>query len=213
MKTAGIVLAGGASRRMGSPKALLRGADGVPLAARQADVLRAGGCDGVVVVLGARAEEVRRELPEHVATVENPRWAKGRVTSLQAGVGAFPEADGYLFMPVDAVGVKAETIRVVLAAAEADPAGLWRPVYRGEKGNLLWIPRGVARELMRLPAASRVDEWVQPWTRRLEVEDAAILRNVNTPEEWEEVGGGERIQDSEFSIQNGWERKKRQDSE
>ena len=178
------MLAAGASQRMGSPKALLCGADGIPLAARQADVLRAGGCDVVVVVLGARAEEVRRALPERVVTVENPRWAQGRATSLQAGVGAFPEADGFLFLPVDAVGVKVETIRVLLAAAASDPRGLWRPVYRGKKGNLLWIPRAAGQELMRLPAEARVDEWVRPCVRRLEVDDEAILRNVNTPEEW-----------------------------
>ena len=93
MKTVGIVLAAGASRRMGSPKALLRGPDGIPLAARQAARLLAGGCEGVAVVLGAEIERIRPELPPGLATVENPRWAKGRASSLQAGLGAFPKMD------------------------------------------------------------------------------------------------------------------------
>ena len=50
----GFVLAGGASRRMGRDKALLP-LDGVPLAARLAEVLRAGGCDPVGIV-GRRPE-------------------------------------------------------------------------------------------------------------------------------------------------------------
>ncbi len=184
MRTVGIVLAAGASQRMGSPKALLRGADGAPLAAKQAETLLAGGCDPVAVVLGSEIERIRRELPEGLRTVENPRWAQGRASSLQAGIGAFPDADGYLFLPVDAVDVKIETIRATLAAAGRDPASLWRPLHRGHKGNLLWIPQPAGAELMRLLADARVDEWARKRARELDVDDPAILRNVNTPEEW-----------------------------
>ena len=73
---------------------------------------------------------------------------------------------------------------IALAAAEQDPAALWRPVHRGQKGNLLWVPRTAGAELMRLPADARVDEWARKQARELEVDDPAILRNVNAPEEW-----------------------------
>ena len=189
MKTAGMVLAAGASSRMGRPKALLAGPDGIPLAARQAAVLRAGGCDPVAVVVGSQAPEVRAGLPADIATVENPRWAQGRATSLQAGIAAFPEADGYFFLPVDAAGVKAGTVRAVLAAAAGDPERVWRPVHRGQKGNGLWVPRAAARELLGLAADARVDEWAKPLARELEVEDPAVLRNINTPGEWAEMEG------------------------
>jgi len=189
VKTVGIVLAAGASQRMGSPKALLRGADGAPLAARQAASLRAGGCEPVAVVLGAEIERIRRALPPELATAENPRWAQGRASSLQAGIAAFPEADGYLFLPVDAVGARPATVRAVLAAAAQEPAAIWRPTHRGAPGHLLWLPRAAAQELLALPADARVDEWARARSRALEVDDPAILRNANTPAEWAALQG------------------------
>jgi len=184
MKTVGIVLAAGASQRMGSPKSLLCGADGIPLAVKQAAVLMAGGCSSVAVVLGAEAEALRHKLPDDLAVVVNPRWAEGRATSLQAGMRGTPEADGWLFLPVDAAGVKTETIRVILGVVKDYPTAVWRPLHQGAKGNLLWIPQEARAGLLQLPPDARVDEWAQPLARELEVDDPAILRNVNTPEEW-----------------------------
>jgi molybdenum cofactor guanylyltransferase len=58
----GAILAGGASRRMGAPKALVV-ADGTPLGARVAAALRAGGADRVVLVGGDPAWGVELDLP------------------------------------------------------------------------------------------------------------------------------------------------------
>ena len=190
MGTAGIVLAAGASRRMGTPKALLRGADGVALAALQAAALRAGGCASVAVVAGAGADEVRAGLPPGLAVVENARWEQGRATSLQAGIAAFPDAEGYLFLPVDAPGTGAGAVRALLAAAAGAPDRLWRPTCGGRRGHMRWVPRAAAAELLRLPADARVDEWALPLARETEVADEGMLRNVNTPEAWADYARG-----------------------
>ena len=88
MSVAAIVLAAGASRRMGSPKPLLDWG-GRPLIAWELDQLMASCVDEIVIVTGAGADEVRRALgPSARYCVFNPRWPHGRATSLVMGVQA-----------------------------------------------------------------------------------------------------------------------------
>ena len=68
MDVVGVVLAAGAGRRAGGPKALRRDAAGVGWVERAVVRLEAAGCGSVLVVLGAEAEEARRLVPEPPAS-------------------------------------------------------------------------------------------------------------------------------------------------
>ena len=87
-RVATVVLAAGGSRRMGSPKQLLR-IDGVTLVRRAAEKALASRCQGVYIVVGAAAETVRRELSElSLEVIDNPNWEEGLAGSIRVGIEA-----------------------------------------------------------------------------------------------------------------------------
>ncbi|MDN5856622.1 MAG: nucleotidyltransferase family protein [Actinomycetia bacterium] len=89
MSVAGLLLAAGAGTRMGEPKALVEGADGVPWVVSSARALLAGGCDEVVVVIGAAEARVRPLLADvPVNPVFASEWADGMGASLRVGLSA-----------------------------------------------------------------------------------------------------------------------------
>ncbi|MBQ1034825.1 NTP transferase domain-containing protein [Micromonospora sp. C81] len=85
--TAGLLLAAGAGRRYGRPKALVE-LDGVPLVRRGFTLLRDGGCTPVHVVLGAGADDVP-DLPGAVR-VRHDGWPEGLGSSLRRGLASLP---------------------------------------------------------------------------------------------------------------------------
>jgi len=89
---AAIVLAAGASRRLGRPKQLVLWG-GEALVRRAARIACESSCGRVVVVVGAAEREVREAIAGlRAEVVPNEEWAEGIASSIRAGVGAVDSA-------------------------------------------------------------------------------------------------------------------------
>ncbi len=141
MPAAGLVLAAGAGRRYGMPKALVE-IGGRLLVERATATLREAGCAPVVVVLGAGAARVRERADLGDATVVvNADWASGMGSSLRAGLAALEPtgADAVVVMLVDTPGVTAAAVRLVLGYA--GPGALVTATYHGQPGHPVLLGR------------------------------------------------------------------------
>lgn len=150
MNVAGLLLAAGEGRRMGTPKALLRDARGVPYLDRALGALLDGGCATAIVVLGASAAEARALLDEAgwtdddaVAVVESADWATGMGASLCTGLTslASSDAEAALVTLVDLPDVGDDVVRRVLAAGPVAPGSLARASYDGSPGHPVLLGR------------------------------------------------------------------------
>lgn len=144
----GIVLAAGAGRRYGGPKALVRADDGVAWVERSCAVLRAGGCTAVIVALGARADDAAPLVPGWARTVVVPDWEQGVSASLRAGLEAAAGTTAWaaVITLVDLPGLRPEAVRRLLrsddgAGDAAEPDALRRAVYDSRPGHPVVIGR------------------------------------------------------------------------
>lgn len=139
--TVGILLAAGAGRRMGMPKALMRDADGGSWLLRACAALDDGGCDRITVVLGAAAAEARRLLADvPVDVIVAPDWERGMSASLRAGLGFLVEGDAALLHLVDLPDVGPQVVARVLATG-TDRDALARAAYDGTPGHPVLLGR------------------------------------------------------------------------
>ena len=177
-RCAGLLLAAGSGSRMGGPKALVP-VGGRLLVERAFEVLRDGGCDPVVVVLGAGADEVRRRahLPAGVV-VENPDWADGQGGSLRLGLlrGADDAPDGgaadaAVIALVDQPGLPAAVVRRLIEAWHAGAGPAVVAAYDGRPRNPVLLDRRVWADVA---ATLDGDEGARAWLR---------ARRRSTPED------------------------------
>lgn len=139
MQVASLVLAAGAGRRYGMPKALVA-YRGDLLVRRAAAVPAASGCAPVLVVIGAQAPQVRAAAPE-LTYLENPDWDSGMGSSLRAGLAALAgtPADAVVVLLADMPGVTSAAVRRI--AAFAGPDALVMGGYGDRRGHPVLIGR------------------------------------------------------------------------
>lgn len=179
MTTAGLLLAAGAGRRMGRPKALVEG--WLPRA-----VASLAGCDHVVVVLGAEAGAARALVPPGVEVVVAEDWDAGMGASLRVGLRHLKEttATRCVVTLVDLPDVGAPVVDRLLGWP-ADPEVLARAAYDGTPGHPVLLGRdhwaGVA-------ATAEGDQGAKAYLRDREVVlvecgDLATGRDQDTPQD------------------------------
>ena len=138
--THGLLLAAGAGRRFGGPKALAHDADGTSWLLRSLRALEP--CDAVTVVIGAAADQVAELVPPSVRVVVAQDWADGLGRSLRRGLVSLEDdpATAVLISLVDLPDVDARVVRRVLES-DTDASSLVRATYAGVPGHPVLIGR------------------------------------------------------------------------
>jgi molybdenum cofactor cytidylyltransferase len=134
-----IILAAGASSRMGQPKALLQLGSETFLA-RICRTMREAGVDSIVIVTGPELVDFEREPSRYginARVVANPGRDAGQLSSLQVGLDAIdgPEVEGALVHLVDAPGISADTVRAILDGHRRTGAAIVRPLHATRHGH------------------------------------------------------------------------------
>jgi molybdenum cofactor cytidylyltransferase len=186
-----VILAAGTSTRMGRPKQLLPLGETTVLA-RTIDNVRSAGLAEIVLVLGASAEAIRRQLPQSLLkglkVVVNQAYAQGMASSLREGLSALElQSEAALIVLGDQPLVGPRTLQQIIAGYQQSGAEIIIPTHQGKRGNPVLLSRAVFSEVMALEGdtgcraifANHLDAIL-----KVEVEDPGILLDIDNQDDY-----------------------------
>jgi molybdenum cofactor cytidylyltransferase len=147
--------------------------------------------DRVLVVLGSDRDAVRAKLePCGVDFAVNEDFAKGMLSSVQAGFRALPaDAAAAVVMLGVQPFLPARVVDAVVGAYRASRKGIVIPIFRGRRGHPVLIDLKYREKVVALDPADGLRQFMRAHPEDIgeaEVEDAAILRDMDTPEAYED---------------------------
>ena len=189
-----VVTAAGSAERFGGKK-LLAPVAGEPLLDHTIRSLLEGGVTEVIVVVSADA---RRELARDVSAMndarvrplENPDPSRGMFSSIQVGVAA-AIGDALLILPGDMPYVRPDTVRALIAKYRERQA-IVSPRYKGKRGHPVVMPLSLREEIAATAPTANLHEVIkhhQDERVDVDVEDAGVNRDVDTPADLERPKG------------------------
>ncbi|MFN8598037.1 MAG: selenium cofactor biosynthesis protein YqeC [Anaerolineae bacterium] len=187
--TAGIILAAGASTRMGQPKALLLWR-GEPFVRQVARTALAADLSPVIIVAGDYVAEIQAAVSDlPVQVIHNADWAAGQSTSVKAGLNTLPDTVGSaIFLLADQPHIPIELVKALQTQHAQTLSSIIVPLIEERRGNPVLFDRVTFVDLLSLSgdvggravfAKYRVA--YVPWP------DANLLLDVDTPEDYQRL--------------------------
>src|SRR5262249_18859368 len=183
-----------ASRRMGSPKALLP-YQGRPFLEHLLDVAKHPSIGVRRVVLGPDAETISAQValaPEEV--VVNEEWEQGQLSSIQAAIRSLPDGtSGILLCPVDHPLISDSLVNDLIDAFEKTHAPVVVPLFKGRRGHPVIFASCLYGELLSAPEDKGARAVV--WAHANEIcevatEEEGCVLNLNDPEAFSKISSG-----------------------
>lgn len=184
-----LIPAAGFSGRMGTSKALLNWAPGISFLEKLILTYTRAGCQPVCCTLNAETLALfqNRNLPASAHLILNTRPELGRLHSIRLGLAGLEHSPYCFIQNVDNPLISVPVIQRIFAGRRPDA---WvSPEFRGKGGHPVLLPEAIIRQLQQTHSTvNSLQDFLRLFPKTcVEMPDDTVLRNINTPADYEEL--------------------------